>query len=184
MGNKTIENVVKAGKVRIELENIVLVLTEVLYMEGLTCNIISVTRMLKKGFKINGDQNYLTLTKSYMTITAKNKFLTKNGFLFGLKVQNSNLLNMIGYDSLHQKLGHPDKQATLETGTRIGLKVSTLDENIDKCEYCELDKSRRQNLLKYNSSPVDRPGVRLYFDSTWINFEIFCGKIYWFLIVD
>lgn len=148
MGNKTIENVVKDGKVRLELDNIVLVLTDVLYMEGLTCNIISVTRMLKKGFKIIGDQNSLTLTKCDTTIIEKNKFLTQNGFLFGLKVLNSNSLNLIGYDSLHKKLGHPGKVSTLETSTRIGLKVSTLEENIEKCEDLELAKSRRQNLLK------------------------------------
>ena len=37
---------------------------------------------------------------------------------------------------------------------------------MDLCESCDLEKSRRANLIKVNIKPVNKPGNRLYIDTS------------------
>ena len=55
---------------------------------------------------------------------------------------------------------------------------------MDPCESCSLEKSRRFNLRKLKAKPVNKPGNRLYIDTSWVRKSTRGGNNFWVLIVD
>ncbi len=183
MSNNTPEKCHVKGKVKIKFNHTTLILTDVYYVRNMK-NIMSMTKLMSKGFKVMGQDNYFKITKGNWEVKTNHQIGTENGFIVSIKPEKIVETTNITFDLFHKRLGHPGRNATIETGKDIGEIVTTLPENIEPCEDCALAKSRQHDLLKSNSSPSRKPGERLYLETSWLSVDIFGGNKYWFLIVD
>ena len=85
---------------------------------------------------------------------------------------------------MHQRHVHPGRNTTYKSAEILCEKISTNPSSILPCEYCSLDKRRRQDLIKSMSSRASKPGERIYIDTSWVNCNIYGGNKYWFHLVN
>ena len=62
------------------------ILLNVEYESDLFCNLISLTTVLQKGFKLSGDKNGIYLKKSNVTYNFNKKFKSGEGQQAGIKI--------------------------------------------------------------------------------------------------
>ena len=158
-------------------------LTDVLYIEDLNCNVISVFSAREKGFKLGESSNGPTLSKGKFILEAYVKLNAGNSYLMGFDVGRFHRnFNLISYQELHNKLGHPGTKKLQNTDKDYNIKID--DFQVEKCESCALAKCRRTNLNKINTNKVEKPGERIYLYTSWTNLKSGGGSIYWFLLID
>ena len=63
--------------------------------------------------------------------------------------------NLIRYQELHNKLGHPGTKKLQNTAKDYNIKID--DFQVEKCESCALSKCRRTNINKINTNKVENP---------------------------
>ena len=131
-------------------------LTDVLYIEDLNCNVISVFSAREKGFKLGESSNGPTLSKGKFILEAYVKLNAGNSYLMGFDVGRVHRnFNLISYQELHNKLGHPGTKKLQNTAKDYNIKID--DFQVEKCESCALAKCRRTNLNKINTNKVENP---------------------------
>ena len=83
-------------------------LTDVLYIEDLNCNVISVFSEREKGFKLEESSNGPTLSKYKFILESHVKLKAGNRYIMGFEVGRVYTnFNLIRYQQLQNKLGHP-----------------------------------------------------------------------------
>ena len=129
---------------------------------------------MAKGYQVIGEGDHFRITKNKKSIISTSKIKTKHGFVVIIDPKNE--LNNITYDLIHQRLGHPGKDTTFKSSQILGETISTDKSSILPCEYFALDKSRRQDLIKYSSSRESNPGERIYIDKSWVTCDSYGGN--------
>ena len=82
---------------------------------------------------------------------------------------------------MHDKLGHPSKELTINTSKRMGVKLKNKK---GKCVACVLAKSRKKSIKKRSVSRSTIPGERLYVDISSVKTKSKGGSNYWLQIAD
>ena len=175
MENETTEECNIKGKIKLHIEDKIIVLTDVYYLKA-SKNIISLTKFMSKGYQLIVEGDHFLITNNNKSIISKSKIKTKHGFVVIINTKYD--LNNITYDLIHQHLGHPGRNTTIKSSELLGEKISMNPSSILPCEDFELSKSRLQDLIKSTSSRAYNLGERIYVDTSWVNYKSYGGNKY------
>ena len=135
MGNDETEKANVMGKINFTLTNsdnktINITLTDVYYVQNISCNLFSINTVLEKGYILQADEACMSLVhKNHdeRKIDCELKFKTENGYLRGLDIKpiesDDTEFNLISIDQMHKSLGHPGKDATLLTAKVNNIEI-------------------------------------------------------------
>merc|ERR1712154_353330 len=96
-------------------------LKEVLVVPDMYCNLISMTKLMEKGYKITGKNNEIKVEKNEFFITFDRKVRSGSGMLVGIILLRRNVTNISEKRernevlSAHHVLGHPSPSLTRAT---------------------------------------------------------------------
>ena len=137
---------------------------------------------MSKVYQVIGEGDNFRIIKDHKSIISMSKIKTKHGFVVSIDPKHE--LNNITYDLMHQRLGHPGKDTTINSDQILGEKVSTDLSSILPFEGCALEKSQLQDIIKSTSSRASNPGERIYVETSWVSCNIYVGNKYWLFLVD
>ena len=99
-------------------------LTDYLYIEDVNSNVISVFSEREKGFKLGESSNGPTLSKGKFILESYVKLNAGNSYLMGFDVGRVHRnFNLISYQELHNKLGHPGTKKLQNTAKDYNIKI-------------------------------------------------------------
>ena len=169
------------------------VLQDVKYVPELWTNLLSLTKIMQNGGKIESKENALMLVKANQEMIFDKKYKAGDGFTMGVEIEpigeeisqvcaatNENRKRM-HIEDFHRLLGHPSEAKTRDTATWMNIELFG---RLDKCESCNLGKAKRKKIAKEAQNKSKIPGQRLYIDLSSIRDESSGGKKHWLLIVD
>jgi hypothetical protein len=93
------------------------------------------------------------------------------------------VLKKTTYEYLHKKLGHPHKQAVMDTENHYGINLH-INKDEPVCVECALSKIRVQNFGGDNENQATTKGERTTVDISSINKVSYGGAKFWLLIQD
>jgi hypothetical protein len=93
------------------------------------------------------------------------------------------VLKKTTYADLHNKLGHPNRKAVIETAKHHGIELQK-QANEPVCIECVLSKIRVKNLGSNEANNSKAKVERLALDISSINKVSYGGSKIWFLIQD
>ena len=163
-------------------------LKEVLVVPDMYCNLISMTKLMERGYKITGKNNEIKVEKNGFFITFDQKVRSGSGILVGITLLRRNKKEISEKKkknevvSAHHVLGHPSPALTRATKKKYVMCKHHL--NGHSCESCIISKIRKKNLGKITGKKATRRGGRVYFDTSSIKNSSAGGSKYWFLFVD
>ena len=120
MANETTEECNIKVKIKLHIEDKIIVLTDLYYIKS-SKNIISLTKFMEKRYQVIGEGDNFRITKDNKSIISKSKIKTKHGFLVIIDPKYD--LNKITYDLMHQHLGHPGRNTTIKSSELLGEKI-------------------------------------------------------------
>ena len=181
MANETTEEWKTKGKLKLLIEDKIIILTDVYYLKA-SKNIIRLTKFMSKCYQVIGERDHFRITKDNNSIISTSKIKTKHGFVVSIdpKYELNNITNYL----MHQRLGHPGKNTTFKSSELLGENISKSLSSILPWEDCALDKIWCQDLIKSMSSRASNQGERIYVDTSWVTWNIYGGNKYLFLLVD
>ena len=158
-------------------------------------NLFSVTQMFKKGWKMEGDEESIRLTKGEMTINFDIKIPTPKGFLYGLYITRRQEICGIATSSnrtmplmeAHSKLGHISISETKRISKQLGWRI---DDEYERCEACAIGKAQQKGVTKRSNHVIaTKNGERVFLDISSVKNTEFpevevTPKPYWRIIVD
>ena len=100
------------------------VLKEVAYIPQSKFNLLLLTKMMSKGWKMIGNKQSLTIEKDGVTIAFDIIIKTQRGRLYCLNIQRYQELEVatmdVSKEVVHKLLGHSNADATVKTATHLG----------------------------------------------------------------
>jgi Reverse transcriptase (RNA-dependent DNA polymerase) len=162
-------------------------------------NLFSISQMLKKGWRLTGNAEYIAIQKDDYEMVFDQKIVTKRGVLYATQIdRSSEICANISDNNLpkpvkmttqeaHEKLGHISFQATAQTANQLGWELTKSDAT---CEACAIGKARQKNIIvKPKKATNFENSGRIHLDiSSIINTEYAeferTPKPYWRIIVD
>ena len=152
------------------------------YIPDLFCNLISLTTVLQKGFKLSGDENGIYLKKSNVTYSFNKKIKSGEGQLVGMKIlKQTDEIAAIGMGSSHAVLGHPSYLLTSSTATKLGMRSMCANEI---CESCIKGKQQQKNVNKKVEVKAVKPGEKIYYNISSIEDKSIGGAKFWLMFAD
>jgi len=158
-------------------------------------NLFSITQMINKGWKLEGNSELITIRKGNFVICFDVKISTPKGVLYGTKlirrqefcgvVESSK--TKLSYQEAHAKLGHISINETKRISKSFGWRL-TGDE--EKCEACAIGKAQQKGVTKSSShQSASKNGERMFLDLSSVKNTEFpevdrVPKPYWCIIVD
>ena len=140
-------------------------------------NLCSLTRLMKDGWKLNGDDKKIWLTKGDRKIVFDIVIPTTKGAIFAIYIKrdgmNDNGTALVANDDrkvvmniqqAHDKLGHDSEARTRTTAKGLGWTITR--GSLKPCEACAVAKAKQKN-IKRNKDPNDEElddKNRLYLD--------------------
>ena len=82
---------------------------------------------------------------------------------------------------MHAILGHPSNELTNKTAGKIGLKGIHVKAT---CESCIKAKQKQKNIPKYIDFKATKPGGKVFFDLSSIEYKSLGGAKFWLLFLD
>ena len=157
MGNEEKEEVVKVGcikgiaKYKDATNQGKMSLSEVMYLPNGKYNLLSVTKVMRNGWKLEGDNKSMSLSKGKMKLTFNTKIPTARGVLNAVKIVPDEEVNALVKEpdgktkmsimEAHELLGHILSKSTIEVAKNLGWNL--LDDG-NKCENCAIGKGIRK----------------------------------------
>ena len=123
-----------------------IILQNVKYTPDPFCNLISLTTVPQKGFKLSRDESGLYLKKSNATYNFNKKIKNGEGQLIGKKIiKCTDEIAAIRMGLTHAVLGHPSYLLTSSTATKLGMRSMRANEI---CESSTKGKQRQKKMNK------------------------------------
>jgi hypothetical protein len=164
------------------------------YVPSLFTNLLSLTKALSSGWKIESVGVDLLLQRKDKIIKLKQTIKKrKSGYLLGIdvkvkEVESAFVLKVhesqnkkIEINDLHKKLGHPGEKKLMDTIKMMDIKTVG---KLRVCKDCAIGKARQKNVNKLNEHKSIIKAERLYIDISSTSDESFGGSNFWILIVD
>ena len=178
-------------------------LSEVLYLPNGKYNLLSVTKVMKSGWMLRGNENEISLEKGDRRLTFNIKIHTLKGTLYAVKIkkegevagisqeqpQSSKKTTKMTVSDAHGRLGHLSQLKTIETAKNLGWE---LQGSMKRCEDCAIGKGRQKNVNKASNHIVaSKPGERIFLDIAAVfesrdelEYVEPTKKLYWRIMVD
>jgi hypothetical protein len=127
----------------------VITLDQVCYVPDLKYNLMLLTKALKNGWELSGNNQELSLRKADDEMVFDKKIHSYNEHIFGIDIVSKNEHAMIVDDrkkmtikQTHSIVGHINRHHTIETAKMNGWVITDLKETIS-CEGCQIAKAKR-----------------------------------------
>jgi hypothetical protein len=209
MGNGKKEKVTKIGKIEgsakdkdgINQGNIIL--SDVMFLPNGKYNLISVTKVMKNGWKLEGDSNHFKLKKDKKEFVFNIKINTSRGILFAVRINNKlemiaatedqgntiTAMKKVDINDAHMLFGHLSENIMRMTAKRLGW---CLTGEKQKCIHCAIGKGRQTNAYKVSNHIMsNKIGERMFLDLAAVipnkdsdAFVESSYKRYWRILVD
>jgi hypothetical protein len=137
------------------------------YTPDIPWNLISITKRMKSGWRMEGDyENGIILRKDGVENIFNIKISTSEGYILGacFHRQQRQEAGMLLHDSAngktmtvetaHNKLGHMSDDATRSTARHLGWRVQRAV--MPPCESCTIGKARQANVCKQSKAAPAR----------------------------
>jgi transposase InsO family protein len=164
-------------------------LDDVLLVPSLWVNLFSITRATSKpNCKVVCEDNLITVDTNSEQIHFNKSLPHGEGKIMATELFThtecaSLVLQKTTYADLHCKLGHPHKQAVIETAKHYGIKLMTQTEE-PVCAECALSKIRVKNLGYNEENEATTKGERMAIDISSIKSKSYGGAKFWLLVQD
>jgi len=174
-------------------ENVIL--QNVSVMSSAKFNLFSITQMLNKGWKLDGDEDSIKIKKDNFTICFDIKIPTPKGMLYGMKlIRRPEFCGIIEstapkmtYLEAHSKLGHVSVNETKRISKSLGWTITNEDQ---RCQDCAMGKAQQKGVVKKSTHQIaTKNGERMFLDLSSVKNTEFpemdvVPKPYWRIIVD
>jgi hypothetical protein len=208
MGNVKVGKVPEIGKVKgiandkygINQGNIVLL--DVMFLPNGKYILISVTKVMKNGWKLEGNSNHIKFKKDDKFVFNV-KINTSRSLLFAVRINNKNEMiaatedqgntstaaKKVDINNTHMLFGHLSEEMTTMTAKRLGW---CLTGEKQKCIHCAIEKVRQTNVNKIiNHIVLNKIRERKFLNLAAVmpnkNSDAFVDssyKRYWKILVD
>jgi hypothetical protein len=155
-------------------EKFTVTMSDVKYVPSLCVNLFSLTKTLKKGFKVSNDGVVVSLNYKHVKLTFDCVIHATDGCVTGVLMKsilsnningfaNTSISNEIIYNinHLHKLFGHCGQEILNKTIKMYGFKSLG---SFDTCEQCAIAKAQQKNVNKNWLGSSNLPGECLYFD--------------------
>jgi len=134
-------------------------------------NLFSLTKMMKNGWKLGGDEKLIYLQKGDKKIEFDITIPTPKGVLFAMYMQRDSEIAGAGADTVvrltvaqaHDKLGHMGEDLTRKTAKALGWELS--QGGLKPCDACSAGKAKQKNVPKASEHiPATTNNERIFLD--------------------
>ena len=174
-----------------------IVLEDVKLVPGLDTPLFGILKALAQGWRITNKGIHLALKKNGVTIVFDRLLETKNGVLVGVallprtgdKSKGEMAMATRGVSStkswdinrMHRVYNHAGEEALRKTAKAYGWTVTG---KLGPCEHCQISNQRSKGVAKSTDVKSDKPGERVFIDSTSIQTRSFGGNRFLLGVVD
>jgi Reverse transcriptase (RNA-dependent DNA polymerase)/Zinc knuckle len=148
-------------------------LPEVTVLSDGVFNLISATAMMKRGWKLSGNESAITIHKNGVEIVFDIKISTNKGALYCAYITrepldevaalNSNKVIKYNIVQAHQRLGHMGEDQLRQTCTALGFELTKGP--LPPCIDCAVGKARQKNIKNTGGATSDDDEAgKYYFD--------------------
>ncbi len=137
-------------------------LDDVIFIPKLTVNLLSVTQVMKNGWKLCGTSTEKTIEKEGSKIRFDNMMTCDSGFVYSTKIKRKQQNAPLAKDKtskLHGLFCRSDIQQVKRTAKDVGNYTSAMEEIID-CEDCKIGKAKQKAVPKVDQNTSKTPGER------------------------
>ena len=121
-------------------------LTDVKYVPQLFCNLISLTSVLNKGYKMTGNEKGISIQKFNRKYSFDQLIKSGDGELVGVEIETTQTdATAICRGCTHAVFGHPSAETTNMTAKKLSLNIMPHDKI---CESCIMGKQRQKKYSK------------------------------------
>jgi hypothetical protein len=177
MGNGQKEEVMKTGKVTGIVKNCEggiqgnITLLEVMFLPNGQYNLISITKVMQSGWKLEGDENKISLRKHNKILIFEIKIKTSRGVLFAVRIENGQELmtatvnnkfetKKVDINEAHALFGHLSIKMTQNISKTIRWELTG---EADRCKHCAIARGRQMNFKKKTDHvALKKIGERLF----------------------
>ena len=139
---------------------------------------------------MHGSSKMIKIKKGRSEYKFDHRIKNGKGNLYGIQIEErksnkkitSKETGLLSLNELHEKLGHPSTEITKATANKLNLRIA--ENEMEKCEHCDIAKMRKKNISKKPLNRVAEPGERVYMDISSIKYPSAGGAKYWVLFVD
>ena len=157
-------------------------LTNVKYVPQLFCNLISLISVLNKGFNLNGNENGMTIRRGNTEYMFDQHIKSRDRALAGIRIDIWDVETAdVCRGCTHAILGHPCEHITNLIAIFLDLNKMVHDKI---CKSCIKGKQHQKNVAKKVEFKAKKPGNRVYFDISSIQYKSLGGSKFWLLFVD
>ena len=179
MGNKISEKAIKIADIngvmcdKHGVEIAKAIMQDVTLLPAGKYNLFSLTKMMKKGWKLSGDDNAIVLTINDKTIAFDIKIPTPKGLLYAMYMKKA-VTEVAGAGTdggaklliteIHDKLGHVNEDMARKKAKVIGRNL-TVGGMKQPCEACAAGKAKQKNAPKKSKHEEAKEyNERIYLD--------------------
>jgi hypothetical protein len=170
-----------------------------MYLKNGRYNLLSVTKIINSGWKLEGNEKSISLVKENKKLTFDIKIHTTRGVFFAVKidkrteiagiVKEGKKVKEVTSMEAHQYLGHLSQQSTKGTAKKLGWHLTG---EFVKCEDCAIGKGCQKNVNKRSDHEIaGMVGERIFLDVASVqeqqkfdNYMEPTQKQYWQIMVD
>ena len=172
-------------------------LDDVKYNPTYNFNLLSLTKMMAKGWKVEGTEDMFIASKDGQVIKFDIKVHTATGTIYACRyVRNTDISaastahgTTMNIQKAHELLGHSNEDATREMAKQLGWSITR--GKLKPCIYCALAKAKQKKVKKKSSKKkAEVAGERIYYDVSKVTVRHENGSEYdvpnkwWGIIVD
>jgi hypothetical protein len=144
-------------------------ITDVALIKSCPCNLFSVTKMMREGWKWSGDgENGITLSKGGNSLSFDVPVATPKGVIHAMYVRRSDranpaLVTTMNVEKAHCLLGHQSEDTTRKIAKCIGWEITK--GALKPCLSCSIGKAKQKNTVKDSDHvKCKAPGERIFTD--------------------
>lgn len=147
-------------------------MARVVVTPGSPYNVLSVTRRLKEGWKLGGNENAITLTKDGTTVTFDIKIDSPKGALYAVCIRRvrpeyetnaamTEKQEKMNIQQAHDKLGHMGEDLTRKAAKALGWIITR--GTLGVCQNCAEAKAKKKSVPQKGDGPTSTLEKRRYF---------------------
>ena len=172
------------GDVILEFNGVKAKIKDVLCVPNFNRKIISITKMLEFGGILEGEGDEVSINNKNIRLSFKKIKSDSLFYLYNItKIDSVNVsdIKKMDINRAHEILGHINKNQLIQTAKINGIELTG---KLMVCEGCSLAKSRAKSIKKITENKSERPGERLFIDTSGPFSKTIKGNRYWIKIVD
>ena len=158
------------------------------YVPDICMNILSMNRLIEKGFSVSNEGSVISMKKGKIHFKFDQVLQGSGSNLRGIRMIGNEESSMIAEQDkpipimqLHHRLGHANEATVRKTAKEFGWKIGG---KFTVCVGCSIAKAKQKDIPKLNDHVSKTKGERLCIDISSVKGKSFGGGRFWLLVVD